>query len=244
MTALLLHLGLKGGPPPEVKDRPSVLKNFGRGLTEAKRNPRIALAYSSAFIARGDLVVVGTFFSLWFVQAGVNQDLTAGQAMKQATGLFAVIQISAMLWAFIMGLICDRVNRTTGVVIAFAIASAGYITLGSIGDPFAVGSIITFACNMTGMGETATVVASGALLGQEAPPHYRGAVVGVFNKSGAIGIMLATVVGGQLVNSIGPNAPFLMMGICNVVVLLLAIAVRLWANGPVPTPHIETSPAE
>ncbi|MBT6088089.1 MAG: MFS transporter [Rhodospirillaceae bacterium] len=244
MTAVLLHFGLKGGPPPEVKDRPSVLKNLGRGLSEARRNPRIALAYASAFIARGDLVVVGTFFSLWFVQAGVDNDMTAGQAMKQAGGLFALIQISAMCWAFIMGLICDRVNRTTAVAIAFAIASVGYITLGSIGDPFAVGSIITLACVMTGMGETATVVASGALLGQEAPPHYRGAVVGVFNKSGAIGIMLATIIGGQLVNIIGPNAPFLMMGVCNAVILVLALSVRLWANGPVPEAPIEAGAAE
>lgn len=241
VTAVLLHLGLKGGPPPEVKDRPSVLKNFGRGLTEARRNPRIALAYTSAFIARGDLVVVGTFFSLWFVQVGVDQGMSTGEAMGRAGFLFgAVIQLSALCWAFIMGLICDRLNRTTAVAIAFGIASVGYLGLGLIGDPFAVGSLIIYACIVTGMGETSTVVASGTLLGQEAPPQYRGAVVGVFNKSGAIGIMLATLIGGQLVDIVGPNSPFLMMGVCNVVIMVLAIAVRLWANGPVDAP---TEPA-
>lgn len=245
VTAVLLHLGLKGGPPPEVKDRPSVLKNFGRGLTEAKRNPRIALAYTSAFIARGDLVVVGTFFSLWFVQVGVDQGLTTGQAMARAGFLFgAVIQFSAMCWAFVMGLICDRINRTTAVAVAFGIATIGYCGLGLIGDPFAAGSLIVFACIVTGMGETSTVVASGTLLGQEAPAHYRGAVVGVFNKSGAIGIMLATIIGGQLVDIVGPNAPFLMMGICNAVVMVLAVCVRIWANAPVPAAAIEPSAAE
>lgn len=234
VTAVLLHFGLKGGPPPEVKDRPSVLKNLGRGLMEARRNPRIALAYTSAFIARGDLVVVGTFFSLWFVQVGVDQGMTTGEAMARAGFLFgAVIQFSALCWAFFMGLICDRINRTTAVAIAFGIASCGYLGLGLIGDPFAVGSLIVYACIVTGMGETSTVVASGTLLGQEAPAHYRGAVVGVFNKSGAIGIMLATLIGGQLVDIVGPNSPFFMMGVCNVVIMLLAIAVRLWANGPV-----------
>ena len=245
VTAILLHLGLKGGPPPEVKDRPSILKNFGRGLTEAKRNPRIALAYTSAFIARGDLVVVGTFFSLWFVQVGVDQGLTTGQAMARAGFLFgAVIQFSAMCWAFVMGLICDRINRTTAVAVAFGIATIGYCGLGLIGDPFAAGSLIVFACIVTGMGETSTVVASGTLLGQEAPPHYRGAVVGVFNKSGAIGIMLATIIGGQLVDIVGPNAPFLMMGICNAVVMVLAVGVRIWANAPVPAAAIEPGVAE
>ena len=49
VSAIVLRLGFKGGPPPEVKDKPSVLKNFARGITEARRNPRIALAYASGF---------------------------------------------------------------------------------------------------------------------------------------------------------------------------------------------------
>ena len=104
VTAILLHLGLKGGPPPEVKDRPSVLKNLGRGIMEARRNPRIALAYSSGFISRGDLVVVGSFFSLWFVQEGVDQGLTTGQAMARAGFLFgAVIQFSGHVLGILHG---------------------------------------------------------------------------------------------------------------------------------------------
>lgn len=244
MTALLLHLGLKGGPPPEVKDRPSVLKNLMRGITEAKRNPRIALAFASAFIARGDLVVVGTFFSLWFVQVGVDQGLSPGQAMGRAGFLFgAVIQLSALCWAFCMGLICDWINRTTAVALAFGIATIGYLWLGSIADPFAAGSLIVFACIVTGMGETSTVVSSGTLLGQEAPAQYRGAVVGVFNKSGAIGIMLATLIGGQLIDRYEmPNIPFTMMGICNLLIMLAAIAVRVLGSNP--TDAIKPAAAE
>ena len=86
------------------------------------------------------------------------------------------------------------------------------------------------------MGETSTVVASGALLGQEAPPQYRGAVVGVFNKTGAIGIMAATLLGGYLVDRFDGNAPFTMMGIANAIVLVAAISVRIWGNDSVPTP--------
>ncbi len=217
---------------------------LARGIAEVKRNPRIALAYGTAFIARGDLVVVGTFFSLWFVQVGVDQGIGAGEALGRGGRLFGAIQLSAMGWAFFMGLICDRVNRTTGVIIAFGIASVGYLWLGSVGDPFATGNLVVFACIITGMGEVSTVVSSFALLGQEAPPRYRGAVVGVFNQSGAIGIMFATVVGGQLVDIVSPNAPFTLMGICNAIILLAAIGVRLWFNDPVPAPQVETTPAE
>jgi len=228
MTAILLHLGLKSGPPPEVKKKPQIIKNFILGLSEARRNSRIALAYASAFIARGDLVVVGTFFSLWFVQIGAQQQIPTGQAMAKAGLLFgAVIQVSALSWAFIMGIICDRLDRVTAVALAFGIASVGYLTLGSIQDPFSAGTIIILGCVITGMGEISAVISSMALVGEEAPPNYRGAVVGVFNKTGAIGIIAATTIGGLLVDTIKPNAPFTMMGIFNLIICLVAIFVRL-----------------
>ena len=188
-------------------------------------------------------MVVGTFFSLWFVQVGVDQGMTAGQAMGRAAFLFgAVIQLSAICWAYFMGMICDRINRTSAVAIGFGLAAVGYLWLGAIDDPFSPGSLILLACIATGIGETSTVVSSAALLGQEAPPQYRGAVVGVYNKSGAIGIMLATIVGGLLVDRLQvPNAPFTMMGGCNLIILLAAIGVRIWGNKPLPPQSTEAA---
>lgn len=52
VSAILLRLGFKGGPPAEVKEKPSVLKNLARGITEARRNPRIALASTPAASSR------------------------------------------------------------------------------------------------------------------------------------------------------------------------------------------------
>ena len=47
--------------------------------------------------------------------------------------------------------------------------------------------------------------------GDEAAGESRGAVLGVFGVSGAIGIAVATFFGGEIFDAIGKTAPFLMM---------------------------------
>ena len=226
LGAIVVRLGLKRGRPSEVKEKPNVFKNFGRGISEAARNPSIALCYATGFVARGDLVIIGTFFSLWIVRAGADAGISTGESFARAGILFGIlIQGSALLWSYFMGMICDRFNRITGVAIAFALASVGYYLMSQVADPFS--SWIIPACIILGIGEVSTVISAGSLMGQEAPPEYRGAVVGVFNLSGAIGIMITVFVGGMLFDSVGWTAPFLMMAVLNTIVLAWAIWLRL-----------------
>ena len=98
--------------------------------------------------------------------------------------------------------------------------------MGMIGDPFVSVWLIP-ACIILGFGETANVVAGSALIGQEAPARIRGSVLGVFNLFGAVGIAGCVGLGGYLFDHWYYNAPFMMMGIINGSVLLLAIWVRM-----------------
>lgn len=82
-----------------------------------------------------------------------------------------------------------------------------------------------------GMGETSVIVTAGALLGQEATPKHRGAIVGSFGLFGGLRILATTFAGGQLFDSIGRTAPFVMMGVLNLVLLATALYVR--AHQPV-----------
>ena len=127
-----------------------------------------------------------------------------------------------------MGLIVDRVNRLTGLCIALTLAAAGYGLMGQVADPFAA-SFIPVAV-LVGMGEISVIVASGALLGQEAPAHARGPVVGLFNAFGGIGILFATVVGGYVFDHFGPTVPFTMMAALNAVLLAVTLLVRRAGN--------------
>ena len=60
ISAVILAAGLKGGTPIRKEQRPSIKELFVRGFSEA-RKPRTAFAYASAFVARSDLVIIGTF---------------------------------------------------------------------------------------------------------------------------------------------------------------------------------------
>lgn len=236
INAVIVRLGLKGGIPSTKTEKEPLPKLLKRGL-KAGKNPRIALSYVAAFVSRGDLIVVSTFFSLWLVQAGMANGYTAEEALAKGGLFFIIVQAVAVLWAPFAGLIIDRFDRVTALSIAMAIAATGYLSLGFIGDP--TQPIMFGAAIILGMGEINAVLAAQALIGQEAPKDGRGAVVGVFGSFGAIGILLAASIGGYLFDAWMPAAPFVLMGVANAILFVIALSVRILAN-----PSTHNTPTE
>ena len=224
VAAVILGFGLKAGGSSSAEAKAPLLQQFKAGLNEGKK-PRMALAFLAALIGRGDLVVISTFFSLWVVQLGTDMGMSSGDSLTKAGILFGIIQLAAMAWAAIMGMISDIVDRVSGLALGLFIAAIGYTLMGTIADPF--GSNIYLMCIILGIGEISVIVSAGALLGQEAPQKIRGAVVGVYGIVGAIGILFAAKVGGEIFDSISRTAPFVMMGILNAALMLFALWVRL-----------------
>jgi MFS family permease len=229
VTALVLGFGLKKGPPIHKEERLGVMELARSGLQEG-RNPRIALAYASAFVSRGDLVILGTFSILWGKTIAMSQGMDPAQAIAKGTLVFVTAQTAALLWIPLLGFFLDRVNRVTGIVICMALATAGYLATMFVDDPTSRGAIPILV--LLGIGQISAFLGSATLIGQEAPRVNRGSVVGVFNSCGAIGILIASSIGGRMFDSIGPSAPFVLVGVFNGVVLLFAIAVRIWSPGP------------
>ncbi|MGI9289742.1 MAG: MFS transporter [Gammaproteobacteria bacterium] len=237
---LVLYLGLFRSPRSPKKAEP-LLKQFLEGARAGIANPRLAIVYGGAFIGRGDFAVVGTFFSLWLTQVGIEQGMTSADALKKAGLLFAMIQICALLWAPVMGFISDRVDRMTAVSIGLFLAGAGYLGMSQVPDPF--GPMIYPAAVLLGMGETGVIVSVGALLGQESNSPYRGSIVGVFGLFGGLGILVTTLLGGQLFDGIGRTAPFVMMGLMNFVLMAFALYVGSRTSPPQPIESVSSENA-
>ncbi len=89
VSAVILQIGLKGGTPSQTSERTSFRHLIASGFKQA-HNPRIALAYGTAFAARADLVVVGTFVTLWAVQAGTAQGLSTQESLAKGTLTFVI----------------------------------------------------------------------------------------------------------------------------------------------------------
>lgn len=208
---------------PAPEGGPSFMQRLRIGLTAARDNPRIALGYAAAFIGRTDLVVVVVFLSLWITQAGRAQGMTTQAALIQAAIMFGVLQGAALLFAPVMGLLTDRVNRVVALAIATGLALAGYLWMGLLDQPMGPGAFP--AAVVLGMGQVAAILAATALIGQEAEPRAVGAISGVFTLSGAIGILLATKLGGWIYDAWMPGAPFVITGLLNGVVMVAALAV-------------------
>lgn len=231
VAALVLRAGLPEGARHDAQKQ-SLWARFSDGVIEGIRNPRLAVAYGSAFIGRGDLVIVGNFLTLWVTQHGMATGLSTAAAAARGFMYFGIVQLSALCFAFLMGMIADRLNRVSGICVALGLATAGYSLMGQVDDPF--GPFMIPVCILLGMGEVAVIVSGGALLGQEASARQRGAIIGVFNLMGAIGIMVAGTAGGIVFDKIGSTAPFAMMGVLNGVLLLPALYVRMRAGEPAP----------
>ena len=230
ITSIVVAFGLQKGTPTEEQKKIPYIQQIKSGLEEGKK-PRILLAYASAFVARSDLVILGTFLVLWGVATGTDMGMTTSEATKAARLVFVTSSMSALIASPIIGYLIDKVDRILAVSVCMALASAGYLSMFFIDNILDPGSRPFFI--LLGVGQQCAFFAATTLLGQEAPKMKRGAIVGVFNLAGALGILISTGVGGRLFDAIHPSAPFIFIGFCNVFVSLFA----LYVNKVSPTPQ-------
>jgi len=231
LSSVLYMIGLKKGTPASKEERPPFKELVVSGFIEG-RNPRIALSYMAAFVARGDLVILGTFAVLWGTVAGVAKGLDPATAASKGAAVFGTASAAALLWLGVLGVFMDRVNRVTGAIICMGLAAIGYSCMWFVEDPLAPAAIPYFL--LLGVGQISAFFGATILISHEAPRLKRGAVVGMFNMCGAVGIFISSGIGGRLFDSVGPAAPFLLIGGMNGFVCLMAVLVRIFSPGYMP----------
>lgn len=226
ITAIVCRLGLqRDDPDRRPQDHATLLQLVATGVRTARANRRLALGYFTSFVARGDMVVIGTFFSLWLMQAGIAQGMTRPAAMAKAGMMYGIAQLTGLVWAPVLGWLMDRHDRVSVVVLSMALAAVGYAVVGLAADPF--GALMPLKMMLLGTGELSCVIAAQALLGEQAPTRLRGSVMGVAAVCSAFGVLFSTSVGGWLFDHWRPGAPFLMIASVNALVLAAALWVRL-----------------
>jgi MFS family permease len=230
-SAAVFRFGLKGGTPAAAGERATLGVLLGSGL-RAAANPRIALSYAVSFTGRADVVIKGMFLSLWAIHDGREWGLNPGEAMARFGLVLGFMQAVSLVWQPLYGMMMDRLNRVTAVIIAMAFAGSGYLAMGLISSPLDFAMLPAFA--VLTIGSSSAIISSIALVGQEAPLRERGAVIGMNGLWGAVGILIFSKAGGMWFDEWGPWAPFVVVGAVQLVLLLVALAVRLLAPGPMP----------
>jgi MFS family permease len=143
--------------------------------------------------------------------------------MAKATIFYVVIQLFALPWAVIFGIILDKIDRLLGLALGMTVAFIGYMSLGLLENP--LGPQMYIAAAFVGAGEMGANISATSLIGKEAPERGRGAVLGLFSLFGAIGIGVVGLVGGWLFDHWSPVGPFIYMAASNAVMFALALIV-------------------
>ncbi len=220
----LMFFGLKRGAPIHTETRAPMLQQLREGVAQV-REPLIALAYCASFVARGNLAVVGTFFTLWATLYGTSElGMSSAEAVAKGGQVVAISYAASLLSAPIFGLMTDRLNRVTALAITLAISAVGYGSTFWVDNPFGGPALVCLI--LIGMAEVGCIITSGVLIAQYAPPQLRGSVVGIFTLAGALGILIASIVGGYLFDHWLKSGPFVFFGAVSAVVLVGAVVLR------------------
>ncbi len=226
LTALITWLGVKDGDPRKGKKRQPPLELLRTGIGEVRKNPKLGLSCAAAFVSRGDLTVLATFFALWIMAVNTDQGIMPDSAQSEAGRLFGISQFAMLIFTPVIGFIVDRLDRVTALIIAFAVATVGYLALGIVGDPL-TSPLIYLVAIMAGAGEACIIVAGPALVGQEAPAPARGSIIGVVGFFGAVGVLINLKLSGIIFDAWMYQGPFILMAGMNLAVMIYAIVVRL-----------------
>ncbi len=229
ITAWITWSGIRKGRVTTTTERPGFLNNGRTGLRAIGSNRRLILGCGATLLSRGDLTVLATFFALWVQKVGADQNIESVVASATSGKLFGLMQICMLLTLPVMGILADRINRVSIVAVAMTCAAIGYLALGIAPNPFE-SNLIYPVVVLAGIGEAGMIISVPALIGQEAPPESRGAIIGVAATFGALGIILANWVSGLLFDNWSYQAPFMFMAIVNTIMLVWAIIVRLAEN--------------
>lgn len=225
VSAAVMWLGLKPGVATRSVERVKLSTQLGVGVAAAKANPRIVLAYASAFVARGDLAIVGAYAIAWGKKAALEDGASLADALDQGRIPFIVAQSAALLWPVVVALMIDKAHRLTALAACMLLGAVGYLATMFIDDPLSKAALPLFV--LLGVGQISAFIGSQALIGKEAPEEGRGAVIGFFNLCGAFGILVLGTLGGVLFDVISPASPFVLVGILNAAVGLGCIYLRL-----------------
>jgi predicted MFS family arabinose efflux permease len=229
-AALLAWFGLSKTLAVSAAVSGSLLQRMSQGLKAARGDSRIALSYGAAFISRGDLAVAGAFMGLWVGKYASTVLAMESSAITQQVTIRVLTTIAgALSGSLVLGFLFERISRVSAVSIASGLAALSYTAMSQVDNPMAgwVFGLLFFI----GVAEISAFVSSQALVGQYAPGKLRGAVIGFFGVSGAIGILVGAVVGGHLFESQGPGSPFLLFGLLNLLVFIWSLRVNAKTRG-------------
>ena len=228
VSLLIFRFGLKAGVPEEVRQRPRWWALIRSGIEEM-RNPRIMLAYLYTVTARGALVVAGP------VPFPVGHHRGQGRRGRRrrcaVPGMAAIHGGPGVRRGLVVRVRLDTGPRQPGRGSGPVDGDGDRRLRLDVFRGFSLDLRMLPLFALLGASMASGMMSSMALVGQEAPPAKRGAVIGLLSVFGSVGIILVANIGGALFSGATPWAPFLLIAGSNSVLIVVAIVIWVVAPG-------------
>ncbi len=230
-VAIILWIGLFKGKSSsngnDVASQKGFLTILIEGILEG-RKPGVALAYFAGFISRSDLVVVGVFLTLWINKSAIESGMNAADATAKVGAILGIGAIGQLLFGFLIGYLVDLIGKKKSRVDSLAFAAfigvIAYGTMFFITNP--LGSGMQLAMILLAIAQIFGIIASQVFITQQARAEIRGSVIGLFGVCGAFAQIVLAYIGGYMFDNLSPNAPFVLVAILNIILLILCFILR------------------
>lgn len=186
--------------------------------------PRMQLSFISAFFSRSDMVFIGIFLMLWLLNEADTVGLPRTEAVSQAATLLGLVGIVMLVATPIWGKFIHHYGRVSGIAAGMAFSASGFLLFGVTTDPYS--TAIMIPAILVGIGQAGCLIAPQVLAIDLTPKDLRGTLLGLFYMMGGIGVIFFVQSGGILFDTVGPHAPFVLIGIGNILVMTYALSLR------------------
>ncbi|TGQ35638.1 MFS transporter [Mesorhizobium sp. M00.F.Ca.ET.216.01.1.1] len=153
------------------------------------------------------VVVVATLFTLArFSEAFlILRAQSIGLALTLVPVVLVIMNIAYALSAYPVGILADRMDRVTILILGLALLVLADLVLAFASDALGLGlGVVLWGLHM---GFTQGLLAT--LIADTAPAELRGTAFGVFNLITGLALLLASIIAGALWEAAGPQATFL-----------------------------------
>jgi MFS family permease len=209
--------------------------NLAAVISHARHNRKFAVALIMGFAARSDSVIVISFLALWVTRAAADSGVDTATAIETAGYLLTVFHVALLLTPLAFGFVADRLSRTNLLVITCGLAGLAFVSTLLVSDVFSVWAYAIVA--LVGVTETSLIISIQSVMGEEAPPALRGSAMGAFAFLGSISVVVITYAGGHLFSLLGYVAPFVMVGLLNLMFALIGFVAIMSGRSKSLAPH-------
>ena len=184
-------------------------------------DPRMQLAFASAFYSRADMVVIGLFYSLWCLSVADVVDVSRSYAIAHAAVMIGLMGSAVLLTIPGWKNFIEHRSRITAIGAGLSMAAVGYLLLALFDNPF--NWLVAVPLVLIGIGHAGCLVTLKVLTVDASPKAILGSMLGAAYMIGGAGVIMLVQSSGYYFDAVGPRAPFALMGTGKLMVTLYAL---------------------